>query len=143
MTLARTSLALSLGLLTAAGSVQAHHSFAQFDMQRTIRLAGTVRGVEWTNPHVWLWMEAPDEQGKPALYALEAASPLNLEQSGWNKHSVDVGMKITANMHPLRDGRKGGSVQGVTLADGTVVGNVGGPRPGGPGGGPGGGPASR
>ena len=64
-------------LLASLGSVSAawaHHSFSNFDMSKTLTIAGTVRAFEWTNPHVWLWIDVPDSKGGSTAWGLEGAA---------------------------------------------------------------------
>ena len=47
----------SLAILTASAlavPALAHHSFSMFDAEKTVTLNGTVKELEWTNPHSWL-----------------------------------------------------------------------------------------
>ena len=44
-----------LGLvLTTAGTVSAHHSFAMFDNTVLTNVTGVVKSVDYTNPHSWV-----------------------------------------------------------------------------------------
>jgi len=63
------SAALILPLL--AGQALAHHSFAMFDPEKMITQTGTVKEFEWTNPHVWLHITAPDASGKQVEWSFE------------------------------------------------------------------------
>jgi hypothetical protein len=109
--------------LLAAGAepALAHHSFAMFDMSKTLTLAGTVTNFEWTNPHSWLWIQVPDGKGGSQLWGLEGQAPGEMIRHGWTRHSINVGDKISVQIHPLKDGELGGSFGTVTLADGTVL----------------------
>lgn len=121
---------LSLLLLVAStGTTQAHHTYAMFDRSKTRTLSGTVAKLEWTNPHVFLWLYVPSvtNPGKYDLYALENGSPNAISKIGWSKQSLQPGDKVTIEYWPLRDGRKGGHLSKATLADGQVLGAVGGP----------------
>ena len=42
----------------------AHHSFAMFDQNKVNTLTGTVKQLEWVNPHAWLQIEITDANGK-------------------------------------------------------------------------------
>jgi hypothetical protein len=58
-----------------AGLAQAHHSFAPFDMANQKTVTGTVKTVEWTNPHTWIWLDVPNEQGVVEPWGFEGMSP--------------------------------------------------------------------
>jgi hypothetical protein len=45
---------------------QAHHSYAMLDITHVSQVSGTVRTLEWTNPHVWLWLSAVSQAGNAA-----------------------------------------------------------------------------
>ena len=89
-----------VALWAVSGIAFAHHSFAMFDMSKTLTLAGTVTNFEWTNPHTWLWVQVPDGKGGKVHYSIEMNSPGVLERSGWTRHSIKVGDTVTATVHP-------------------------------------------
>jgi len=112
---------IAIALWMVFGLAFAHHSFAMFDMSKTLTLAGTVTNFEWTNPHTWLWLQVPDGKGGAQLWGLEGQAPGELTRHGWSRHSVTVGDKISVQIHPLKDGELGGSFGVITFADGTVL----------------------
>jgi len=101
----------------------AHHSTAVFDMTKTVEITGTVKDFQWTNPHTWtdVTVEGGDAAG---VYGLEGMSPNYLVRNGWTKHTLKPGDKITFQVHPLKDGRKGGFMVSATLPDGTLLYNL-------------------
>ena len=107
--------------LTTAGVAVAHHSFAAFDMQRTIALSGTVKEFAWVNPHSWIYVIATRADGTTEEWGLECSSPNMMIRWGWNRSDVKAGDKITIDMHPNREGRHVGSVFAVYLANGRVL----------------------
>ena len=107
------------GLALIPGAVLAHHSFAMFDMNKDVTLNGTVVQFQWASPHTWLDIRVRGEDGRSIQWGLEMGAPNALYRRGWRQSSVKPGDKITAVLHPLRDGRHGGSVVAITLADGT------------------------
>lgn len=116
-------------LLVPMSTAQAHHTYAMFDRSQTLTLHGTVAKLEWTNPHVFVWLYVPSASspGKYDLYAFENGSPNAISKIGWNKESLHPGDPITIEYWPLRDGRKGGHLAKATLGSGQVLGAVGGP----------------
>ena len=103
-------------------SAFAHHSFAAFDMTKSETLTGTVKEFQWLNPHSWIQMEVLDVTGTPVEWSIEMSSPSGLSRQGWKPKTLKPGDKIIVNMHPLRDGRPGGSFINGTLPDGTKIG---------------------
>ncbi len=120
-----------LAILLCAIPMFGHHSFAAFDMGNTITLTGTVREFQWTNPHSWIQLTVMDSSGKAVEWSIETSSPSSLARQGWKPKTLKPGDQITITAHPLRDGRSGGSLITVTLADGTKIGGspAGDPQP--------------
>ena len=110
---------LASAIAAFAGPALAHHSFAMFDHEKTMTLSGTVKEFEWTNPHAWLHIVAVDEKtGKPVQWSFEMGGVGQVAAQGWKPDSVKPGDKITVQMHPLKDGSRGGQYLNATLADG-------------------------
>lgn len=93
------ALAATIGLTTAWG----HHSHSNYDMLEYTRLTGTVVEMRWMNPHTWIYLEVPGEDG-PSLWALEGGSPNALTNNGWGSDSLQPGDEISVRCHRLRDG---------------------------------------
>lgn len=114
----------ALLILTAvfwSGTPVAHHSFAHFDMQRTIAITGTVTKWVWANPHSWIYMDMLKEDGSTESWAFECSSPNMMIRWGWHYSDIKVGDKLTVDSHPARDGSHQGSVYAVFLKDGRVL----------------------
>lgn len=101
----------------------AHHSFAMFDTAKRLTMSGTVTGFEWTNPHVYIEIDVPDEKGVVRHWSVELGSPSILMQAGWKFSDVKVNDKITVVLNPLRSGEAGGLLVTATVRDGRVLGN--------------------
>src|SRR4030095_3834648 len=95
-------------LIATASITTAHHSFAAFNMQDQKTITGTVKTVEWTNPHIWIWVDVPDEKGALQTYGFEGMSPNFLERRNWTRTTLKPGDKIKVSYRPLRDGKNGG-----------------------------------
>jgi hypothetical protein len=108
--------ALALPLAAAA-----HHSFAMFDMAKTVNYTGRVKEVQWTNPHVWVELEVTSG-GKTSTLSFEGAAISVLKRVGWTRDTVKAGDSVTVVGHPFKDGRPGGSIDHLVLADGRKVG---------------------
>ena len=104
-------------LLAPTAAAWAHHSFAaEFDASKPFTLTGTVTKVEWTNPHVWFYIDVADEKTKaPANWAMEMNSPNNLIRLGWNRNSMAIGDMVTVEGSLARDGSRTGNVRAVML----------------------------
>ena len=115
--------AIALALIVVPSAAPAHHSFAMFDAEKKITLDGTVKEFQWTNPHSWILMMVPNAQGTPEQWAIEMGAPGGLARQGWVPKTLTPGMKVTAVIHPLKDGTHGGQFMAVTLPDGSTKGN--------------------
>jgi hypothetical protein len=114
----------ALSALLLSTPALAHHSFTMFDLNpaHVVILQGTVKELEWINPHSWLHLVVL-KQGVPEEWSFEMPSVGVLSARGWKKDSVKPGDVITLTAHPLKDGLHGGGEISVTLKDGTVLGD--------------------
>ena len=112
-----------LAVMAVASPLFAHHSFTMFDMTKKITLVGSVTTFEWTNPHSYIEIDVPDEQGAVKHWSIEMGSPSILQQSGWKFSSLKKGDKTTLIINPLKNGKAGGFLNTATLPDGRVLGN--------------------
>ena len=110
-------------VLVGVAAVQAHHSTTVFDNSKTVTVTGIVAKLEWTNPHVFVWVNVPNpsDATRQDLYAFENSSPTVLEMAGWNRTVLKAGDTITVEYAPLRDGKNGGLWILGQLADGRVL----------------------
>jgi hypothetical protein len=114
--------AATLSLILAGGSVNAHHSFSVFNMQTEIEITGVVKEVQWTNPHIWIWVDVTDENGEVVTWGLEGMSPNFLARRGWTRTTLEAGDEITVSLRPLNSGEPGGMFMQTTTPDGIVLG---------------------
>ena len=119
--LAAVALTLAGALAVTAGPALAHHSFSPFDMGVEKTITGAVKTVEWTNPHTWIWLDVPNDQGGVDAWGFEGMSPNYLARRGWTRTSLKVGDKITVTFRPLRDGKKGGMFVSTKTPDGKIL----------------------
>ena len=103
----------------------AHHSFAMFDAEKTATLQGSVKEFQWTNPHAWIVLNVPNQQGQAEQWAIELNGPSALVRDGWKPKTLTPGMNVSVTIHPLRDGTNGGQFLKVKLPDGTEMGRGG------------------
>jgi hypothetical protein len=107
--------------LLLTGQASAHHSFAAFDTTQKLVLAGTVRELQWGNPHVWLQVLVPNKAGVVEEWGFESFGISMLRRAGWKSTSLKPGDKVTVTVSPMKDGSRGGQLLRVILADGTVL----------------------
>src|SRR5262245_36255902 len=112
-----------LGLCTI--SATAHHSFAMFNREQTIDLEGTVKELQWTNPHAFLEVIVEGPQGQQTLWSIEMNGVRALVSQGWRPKSVVPGDKVVVRVHPSRNGSSFAQFLLITLPDGKQLGDRG------------------
>ncbi len=117
---------LAAALLAAVVPSFAHHSFAAFDITTQKTVTGTVNKVDWTNPHIWLWIDVPNDKGGADTFGFEGMSPNFLARRGWTRTTLKNGDKITINYRPMKDGSKGGMFMTGQMATGKLLSMMGG-----------------
>jgi len=109
-------------LFLAAAPLFAHHSVAaEFDVNRQITYSGVITRVEWTNPHIYFYVDVKGTADKVTNWAFEGAGPNTLARLGWMRDTLKVGDRVTIVAFPARDGANVASAQRVTLANGQTV----------------------
>ena len=110
----------AIGLaVTSAVPVRAHHSFAVYEPTLQIKLSGVVTKFRWTNPHVYLEIDAMDPKtGDTRHWLLECASTSILNRAGWKFNMLKPGDTITVIVSPLRTGEPAALLKQLTLANG-------------------------
>ena len=101
--------------------VVAHHSPAAFDRTRRVTLVGTVKEFRWQNPHTWIEVLVPNEQGEEVLWGIELTSPTYLVRAGWKSNTIRPGDKVTIVGNPVRSGEPSAIFVSLTLADGRTL----------------------
>jgi hypothetical protein len=115
----KLALALSV-LLLAPLQALAHHAFAaEFDRAKRVTVQGTVAKLEWSNPHIWIYVDAKEADGKVVRWQCEGGSPNTLIRQGWTKNSLKQGDPVSIDGYRAKDGSTTCNSSTVKLADGT------------------------
>jgi hypothetical protein len=119
-------LKLVASLLLICLAARAHHSgSAEYDGSKLIEIKGTVTEVDWTNPHVWIRVDAKDgtndQNGRVTNWRFELGSPNLLLINGWRKNSLKLGDTVVVNALPAKDAEHVAKAKSIKTADGKVL----------------------
>lgn len=105
-----------MALSATTTAALAHHSFAMFDRDKRVKLSGTVKEFQFTNPHVWVQVVVADPKtGKQVEWGIESLSVSNLKRTGWNRNSLKAGDKVVMTINPMISGKPGGALVDVLV----------------------------
>jgi len=96
----------------------AHHSAASYDTEHPIILKGVVNNMEWTNPHVFIYLDVKDDNGNVEQWRVEGNSPNMLVRAGWKKEMIKAGDQLVVNGAPAKSGSKVMRLISLTLSNG-------------------------
>ena len=108
---------IAAGFLLTGGAAVAHHSFAaEFDAGKPIALTGIVTKIEWTNPHVWFYINVKDSAtGQVTNWGAEMGAAHQLQRRGWRRDTLKIGEEVTVIGSLARNGSKRLNARAVTL----------------------------
>jgi hypothetical protein len=106
-------------VLLAAAPALAHHAFSsEFDAAKPVKLTGTVKKMEWINPHSWLTLEVKNPNGTVETWEIEAGAPNAMFRRGFNRNSLPIGTQVVVNGFQAKDGRKRANGRDLSFPDG-------------------------
>jgi hypothetical protein len=122
----------TLGMITAllwlAAPVAAHHGWQfDYDVKKPVTVKGVVTKIEWTNPHIHVYLDSKDDKGVVTPWNFEMASPLALERGGWSRRSLPIGSEVTIGGYGGKAVLERAICGSITLGDGKKL-FVGDPR---------------
>jgi len=117
----RNLLALFI-LIAVASPVFGHHSeAAEYDSTKPVKVTGTIKKVEWLNPHIWFYVDVKEENGTITTWGFSAAPPGALMRRGITKDVLKIGAVVNVEGSRARDGSNNASGRRVTFEDGRNV----------------------
>src|SRR5437667_2456950 len=109
-------------LLLSSIAVFAHHAFqAEYDATKPVKVTGTVKKVEWMNPHIWFYVDVKDENGKVTTWDFSGGPPGMLMRRGITRDVLKIGSVVNVEGSRAKDGSNNESRRKVTFADGRNV----------------------
>ena len=117
-------LIVAVSYMAVGGRASAHHSIqAQFDINKTISITGTVARIEFINPHSYLTLNVKDAQGNTTKWAFEMTAVQQLRRAGLSRADrggLKTGDEVTVIALAARDASNSGLAQEIRTADGRV-----------------------
>ena len=110
-------------LAASAGPASAHHGTGiSYDLEAPlVTLKGTVTEWRWANPHVSLFLDVKDAEGKVVNWGIEHSNVNTLARQGYNRNTLKSGQEVTVVVHPSRAGAPIGLTVKVILSDGKEI----------------------
>ena len=100
-----------LGLLLGSYPLFAHHGNASYDTSKSVTVTGTVSEYHWANPHVWMKVDAKDEHGNVAHWAIEAQNIVNQVNAGWSQSTFKPGDQVLIDVTPAKNAAPFGRIE--------------------------------
>ena len=96
-------------------AVRAHHAFAaEFDVNKPLKLQGTLKKWDMVNPHSWFHIDV-----KGVVWQIEGGSPNQLIRMGVTKNTVAIGTALTIEAYQAKDGSNKAVGRNFVLPDGS------------------------
>lgn len=121
---ARTCVWVCATACLAARVAGAHNSTAEFDYTRAYALDGTVKELQWTNPHAWVQVLVKNEAGGVEEWGFELGAPIFNARMGWRKDSVVAGQEVRIVFCPSKTAKRRGTLLAIRLPSGERLNGV-------------------
>jgi hypothetical protein len=113
----KTLPAISLGALVVAAPALAHHGFGRFDPTKDVTIEGTLTGIDFVNPHAYMYFDAVDADGKVTPMRCEMRAATVLRRSGWSEEMFTAGKHVSISGNPHRDDPASCYIETLTLGE--------------------------
>ena len=115
----RKTFAFVIAAAMLPAAAWAHHAFAaEFDADKPVKFKGTVKKMEWINPHAWIYLDVKGTDGTVTNWMVEAGAPNALLRRGWTKASLLPGTEILIEGYQAKDGANRANGRDITFKDG-------------------------
>jgi hypothetical protein len=99
-----------------------HHSFAaQFDGDKPVVLSGVITKVDWRNPHIWVYIDVSEADGKVTKWECEGGAPNALTRQGWSREHLKLGDRLTVEGWRAKNGTNTCNARTWRLGNGQIV----------------------
>jgi hypothetical protein len=119
------SLLLAAAFCLASATGFAHHGTSEYDGSKTVSIHGTVKELQYVNPHALIVFTVKDDSGQVSEWQAELQSPNLLSRRGWSRSTLKPGDEVIITGHPVKNGAKAMAAQKVVFADGRETPNMG------------------
>ena len=113
------TLAIAGSLILLNTQTNGHHAFSsEFDIDRPIRLRGTITRMEWVNPHTWIHLEVTNDDGSTTVWMVEGGTPNTLLRRGLARDTILPGTYIVVDGYQSKDRSARANGRDITFEDG-------------------------
>jgi hypothetical protein len=113
------SLVVGFAAIAVVGSASAHHGFGRFDPTKDVTIEGTLTGIDFVNPHAYLYFDATTADGKVQAMRCEMRAATVLRRSGWSEEMFVPGKHVVISGNPHRDDPASCYIETLKLDDTT------------------------
>ncbi len=112
---------LSVLAVTAVPMLAHHSAVAEYDLEKPVKVQGTVTKVEWSNPHIWFYVDVKNSDGSVTNWGFSGGAPGVLQRRGISRTAMKPGDVVKVEGFRAKDGSTNGSGNTVTFEDGRRV----------------------
>ena len=113
---------LAAGLTIGGPLIFAHHAATMFDTTKVVEITGSVKELQWANPHIWIQIEVANSASVREEWSIEGGGPNSLSRQGWRPTTFKPGETVILRINPMRDGTHAGLFVGAKFSDGKTLG---------------------
>ena len=115
------TIAFALFMLLTVNALAHHSAIAEYDLEKPVKISGTVTRVEWSNPHIWFYVDVKNPDGTVTNWGFSGGAPGVLQRRGVSRTALKPGDQVVVQGFRAKDGSFNGSGDTVTFPDGRRV----------------------